>query len=150
MQRAEDDGTGGGAVAQVVRKDLVGVAGIGEVRVLGLLREGVGVQPVQELQVHAQAAEGVLGRVDVDIAHAGDDELAGAVDERQLGVALGELTEDAGGLAVNADQVAVLGAGDLLRARAVADVALDHEGLGLSLGIHLGIPSPYAGNCDEA
>ena len=150
VQRAEDDGAGGGAVAQVVRKDLVGVAGVGEVRVLGLLREGVGVQPVKELQVHAQAAEGVLGRVDVDVAHAGDHELARAVNKGQVGVALRELGEDAGGLAVDADQVAVLGAGDLLGARAVADVPLDDEGLGVGLGIHLGITSPYAGNCDEA
>jgi len=49
-------------------------------------REGMGVQPPEELEVHAEAAESVLRGVHVDVGHAGHDELVSAVNKKQIRV----------------------------------------------------------------
>ena len=130
VQGSEDDGARRGALAQVVAEDGVGLLGIPEVGVVGLLGEGVGVQPVEQLEIHARAAEGVLRGVEVDVAHAGDDELVFALNDRQAGIALGQLLEDARAHAVDADGVAARHAADLLRGGVVTDVAVKDERLG--------------------
>ena len=91
------------------------------------LGEGLGVQPVEQLKIHAEAAKRVLRGVDVDVAHAGHDQLVAAIDHGKRGEALGQLGEHAGAFAPHADQVAAGRAGHLLRAHAVAHVSFKDE-----------------------
>ena len=74
MGSGEDGGPGGEAVFQSVGELPVGRLGIGQVLKFGLLWEGVGVQPVQKLQIHPQTAEAVLWRVQMEIGQPGNDQ----------------------------------------------------------------------------
>ena len=54
--------------ADEVRRQLpVGPAGVIQIRVAGLGWEGIGVQPLQQRQVHPHARHGVLGGVEVHV-----------------------------------------------------------------------------------
>ena len=114
-------------MAQVVREDVVGALGVRGVCVVGLLGERAGVQPVEQLKVHAQAAKRVLRRMDVDVAHARDDEVVAAADKREARVLLWQLVEHAGRDTVYAHGIAALDAAHLLGRGVVADVALEDE-----------------------
>ena len=123
---AKDDRPAGWASPQVVGKNRVGALGVGQVAVAGLLREGIGVQPLDELAVHADPAERVLRGMDVDVAHAGNHEGVAAVDDAQPGVFVGKIRRvpDAGAFAARAHGAGALLAGDLGLRDVPADVSL--------------------------
>ena len=129
MGRGEDAGPGGGPPFQVPGENPVGLPGVVQVPVLGLLREDMGLQPVQQLQVHAQPPEGVLRCVDVEVGEAGDDEPAAPVLHRQAPVGLGQDLIDTGGHAVHRDQEAVPHGLQVPGVPAVAEVPFQYEGI---------------------
>ena len=102
----ENTGPGGGAVFQLLRKDLIGPAGIVLVGKMALLREGVVLQPLQQLHVHAQAPVGVLAGVDVKVHKAGQDELLPKILHGKAPVALRQAVKDSGHHAVLTHQIA--------------------------------------------
>ena len=65
------------------------------------------VQPVQQLQIHPLAAEGILGGVDVQIRQPRHDQGAGVIQNRQARILLRQRAEHPGGLPLEADQPAV-------------------------------------------
>lgn len=116
-----------GRAAQVSREAPVRVFRIGDIGVARLLGEGVRLQPIEQLEVHAEPAEAVLRGVQVDVVQAGDDEAPRALDHGDAAVALGQLLERAGAHAVLADRVAVRDGRELGRVSAVADVPMQGE-----------------------
>ena len=112
MDRPEDRRAGGRGGRQPVREDAVGSFGIGGVGVFRLLGEGVGVQPVEQLEVHAQRPEGILRRVQVQVDEAGDDQPVLAILDGDPPEPLGQLGKDAGGFPLFADEVALRHADD--------------------------------------
>ena len=105
----------------------VGARGVVQIPVLGLLREGIGIEPVQQLHIHTESAEGKLRRVKMQVGHAGDDQPITVVADRQLAVAQRQLGENALAAAVLHDDIAVLSDGDLVGIFALADMSLDHK-----------------------
>ena len=90
-----------------MREDLVirpGMLEAGKARFLGI---GVALQPVDQLQIHRRAAVAVLRGVQVQVAHAGDDQPIAAVGDGDAGKALGQRAKDAGDLPVLADEKAL-------------------------------------------
>ena len=62
---------------------VVGFVGIGDVPILSFLREGVSIQPIQQLHVTANAPESELGSMEMEVDKAGDDDIAAVVFQRQ-------------------------------------------------------------------
>ena len=110
VQGGEDRRAGGGSVQQIMREDLVirpGMLEAGKARFLGI---GVALQPVDQLQIHRRAAVAVLRGVQVQVAHAGDDQPIAAVGDGDAGKALGQRVKASGDLPVLADEKALPGA----------------------------------------
>ena len=57
MDRGEDGRARRGAAAQMVHKTGVRAIGVFEIGVFGFFRERIGVEPLEQLEVHAEAAE---------------------------------------------------------------------------------------------
>ena len=127
MQRSEGDHPRRGAVPDGVGKDAVRFLGIAEIAILCFLRKGIVIEPAQQFHIHAQPAVGVLRRVDMQIDHAGHNELAAIVVYGQVAVSLGDLRENTLTDAVRADGVAVLIGLDRFFIGARADIASDDE-----------------------
>ena len=102
----------------------VGAVGIGQVGVFRFLGEGVGVEPVEQLHIHAQPAKGELRRVRVQVDQTGQDELVAHVEQRKGAVDLREDGKDARAETVFADQIGIFAQTQLVRTRAVTDVPL--------------------------
>ncbi len=120
----KDRGPGGGGVHKGIHKACIGLFRVGGVAVFCLLGEGIAVEPVQKLHVHAEAAEGKLRGVDVQIAHAGEDQLVSAVGHRQGLKLLRDDGEDAAADSADDRQIAGLDDPELFRAFAVQEAAL--------------------------
>ena len=127
MAGGEDAGAGGGAFFHGIGEQRISRIGVGRVGEFALLGEGEVIEPVEQLVVEADAAVGVLCRVDVQIDHAGQDERIAAVDDREGGEGGGQRFVYAARHAVHADGVSAdradLGGGD-----AVADSAAKSKG----------------------
>ena len=108
MDRGEDGRARRGAAAQMVHKAGICAVGVFEIGVFGFFRERIGVEPLEQLEVHAEAAEGKLRRVDMQIGHAGEDELSGIVQQRQRGILRRKRGENARDAAVFTDEIAVV------------------------------------------
>ena len=67
VQGGEHADAGGTACNQLLGQSAIDFAGVGRVCEAGLCREGIGIQPVQQRQVHAGAQHGILGRVEVQV-----------------------------------------------------------------------------------
>ena len=77
----------GGAVCDELGRELaIHFPGIVRVREPGLRREGVGVEPVQQRQVHAGAHHGILGGVEVQIRKGLQDQAIPEILHRSAGV----------------------------------------------------------------
>ena len=100
----------------------VGALGILHRGVFFLLREGIGIQPVQQLHVHSQSPEGKLRRMDMQVGDAGDDQPVAVIHQRQRGKTLRERLKHAGTAAVNADKPAVRYNADMVGIFAVTEV----------------------------
>ena len=133
MDRGEDTGPGGLAAAQMGRKLSVGPAGVVQIPVLGLLGEGVGVEPIQQLHIHAQAPEGELGRVNMEVGHTRNNQAVTKVLQGQIPVLLREDVEYSGTAALLAYQITVLPNPQAMPVPAVDDMALPDEIHGSSL-----------------
>ena len=120
---AENGGAGGGAAAQMVGKNGIGPVGVGQIGVFGFLGEGVGVQPVQQLHVHAQTPEGKLGRVEMEVRQAGNDESVTVVRQREVDITLRQRFKHTGTAALLADKIALGHQADAVAALAPAEVA---------------------------
>ena len=103
----EDGGAGGEATFQSVNKAAVGGPGIGGVLIPGLLREGVGVEPVQKLQVHAQPPKRKLGSVQMQVHKARNNQLISVVPQRIRRVFLRNFRKDALAEPILTDQITV-------------------------------------------
>ena len=124
VQRGKETGAGGRAAAQMRYELAVGAVGIGQVGVFRFLGEGVGVEPVEQLHIHAQPAKGELRRVRVQVDQTGQDELVAHVEQRKGAVDLREDGKDARAETVFADQIGIFAKTQLVRTRAVTDVPL--------------------------
>ena len=127
MDRGEDGRARRGAAAQMVHKAGVRAVGIVEVGIFGLLWEGIGIEPLEQLEVHAEAAEGELRRVDMQIGHAGEDELSGIVQQRQRGILRRKRGAYARDAAALADEEAVVHGLHRVRVGAEAQTALQYK-----------------------
>ena len=74
VQSAKGADPSGGGVDQIVYKYGVGGFGILQAGVPGLFREDISFQPGHQLQIHGVAADGILGRMDVKVCHAGNNQ----------------------------------------------------------------------------
>ena len=83
MDGRKNGGAGGRAAEQMLRERGICAVRILQILIFRFLGEGVGVEPLEKLHVHAQPAEGKLRRVDVQIRHAGQNEAVAAVSQRQ-------------------------------------------------------------------
>ncbi len=79
---------GGAGGDEVPGQPAVYPAGVVQILEPGLRAEGVGVQPVQQGQVHAHAQHGVLGGVEMQVREGGHDEGVAVVRHRAGGVLL--------------------------------------------------------------
>src|SRR5699024_154802 len=111
----------------------VGPAGVVQIPVLGLLGEGVGVEPIQQLHIHAQAPEGELGRVNMEVGHTRNNQAVAKVLQGQIPVLLREDVEYPGTAALLAYQITVLPSPQAMPVQAVEDMALPDEIHGSSL-----------------
>lgn len=127
VDRPEHRRPGGRGGRQVVSEDAVGPPGVGGVGVFCLLGEGVGIQPVEQLEVHAQRPEGILGRVQVQVDEAGDDQPVPAVLDGNPLELLGQLGKNAGGLPFLADEVAFRHADNRPGGRRMQNMAPERE-----------------------
>ena len=119
MERGKNARACGRAAGKPRHKALVSRFGIGTVLVFRFLGEGVGVEPIEKLQIHAEAAEGKLRRVQMKIRHAGNDELSRIVEHVQILEPLGLLPEHTRRLAVSAKEPAIVQYFNGIRAAAV-------------------------------
>ena len=108
MDRGEDGRARRGAAAQMVHKAGVRAIGVFEIGVFGFFRERIGVEPLEQLEIHAESAERELWRVDVQVGHARNNELAGIVQQRQRGILRRKRGEYARDAAVFTDKIAVV------------------------------------------
>ena len=131
----EDAGTGVGTFHQILHKPGVHLVGVGHIPVFALFREGVGFQPLQQFQVHAQGPVAVLGGVDVQVYQPWDNQLSRAVQQGQVLILPGQLGKSAGAAAVQAHQIAVGDGFQGLGVSAEADVAFQHERLSIKHGV---------------
>ena len=119
----------GGAPGDEVRGQFpVSPAGVVQVRVPGLRRDGVGVQPLQQGQVHPHARHGVLGSVEVHVGKGLQNQFLPIVLHAQVAVCLGQ-----GGVhpldgAVLQHQIAPLQHLQLAQGRGVDDVPAQYGG----------------------
>ena len=119
MERREDARARGRAARKPRHKALIGRFGIGKVLVFRFFWEGIGIEPIEKLQIHAKAAEGKLRRVQMKIRHAGNDELSRIVEHVQILEPLGLLPEHTRRLAVSAKEPAIVQYFNGIRAAAV-------------------------------
>ena len=104
----EDGCAGGGALQQAVGKDTIGLVCVRQIGVFGLLGEGVHLQPLHQLQIHAEAAIGILGRMDVQIHQAGEDQLVTEIFHGQMCVFFRQAAVYAAADTVDAQRIAAL------------------------------------------
>ena len=114
----------GRAVQQVVHEAAIGPVRVLQFLIFGFLREGIGIQPFQQLHIHTETAEGKLRRMDMQIGHARQDQLLAIIQHRQLRVSLRQRPEDARDAAVFDDNITVLHADQLVHAAAEAEISL--------------------------
>ena len=124
MDGGENGRARGRAVQQMVHKAAVGPVRVVQLLVFRLLREGIGIQPFQQLHIHTEPAEGKLRRVDMQIGHARQDQPVAVVQNRQLRPALRKRPEDARNVAVLNDNITVLHTNQLVHAAAEAEISL--------------------------
>ena len=105
-------------------KAAVGPVRVVQLLVFRLLREGIGIQPFQQLHIHTEPAEGKLRRVDMQIRHARQDQPVAVVQNRQLRIALRQRTEGACDAAVLYNDIALLHQDQLVHAAAEAEISL--------------------------
>ena len=127
VQGAEDHRSCGGAAEHRVGKDTVSLIRILEVGVLRLLREGVQLQPVEQLVIHPEPPVGVLRRVDVQVGHAGHDKHTAVIENSQTLIYVGDSAENPAAYPVLAYDIAVLKGQQLVLIPAVADISLYDE-----------------------
>ena len=108
MDGAENHSSCGPAFFQIFDKNPISFFGIFQIRVPALLRKGMGIQPFQQFQIHPDAPERVLGGVDMQIGHAGNDESVSIVLHRQIPIFVRDHRINAPGNSFAADQIALL------------------------------------------
>ena len=99
---------GGAAGGQVPGQGAVEGAGIVQVGAASFGGKGIGVEPVQQGQIHPHAHQRILGGVEVEIRQGLEDQGAAPVLHRCAGVLLRQDREDAGDDAVLCHQIALL------------------------------------------
>ena len=124
MQGGEHGHAGGAVGDQVAGQALIGAAGIVQIGEPGFGGEGVGIQPVQQRQIHAHAQHGILGGVEVHIGEGLHDQLVAVIPQWGVGVAVRQGVVDPGDDAVLQHQKAVFGDVHPAQCRGVDDVAL--------------------------
>ena len=123
VQGGEHAHPGGAVGDQVGGQAAIGPAGKVRVCEPGLGAEGVGIQPVQQGQVHAHAQHGILGRVEVHIHKGLHDEPVAVVRYGGGGQGLGQRVIDPLHHAVLQHQIAVLPDVQLPQPGSLDDVA---------------------------
>ena len=126
LRRGHMDGGEDGrarAAQQMVHEAAVGPVCVVQLLILGFLREGIGVEPLQQLHIHAEPAEGELRRVDMQVGHTGQDQPVAVIEHRQRGIARRQRLKDAGDAAVFHNDAALLQTDDLIHAPAEAEIA---------------------------
>ena len=118
-----EDGRARGRAAQQMRGEAaIRPFGVVQVLVFGFLREGIGVEPLQQLHIHAEPAEGELRRVDMQVGHTGQDQPMAVIEHRQRGIA--RRLKDAGDAPLLHNDAALFQTDDLVHAPAEADISL--------------------------
>ena len=123
----EDAGPGDGAAGQAFHKLAIGRPGVVQVAVLGFLREGPGLEPLHQLQIHAGPPEGVLGGVGVEVHQTGEDQLVPVVCQGQSLIPFRQGLVHAPGDPLFTDHVGIRENGDLRPAAAVTDGPLQNK-----------------------
>ena len=119
------DGRARGRAAQQMRGEAaIRPFGVVQVLVFGFLREGIGVEPLQQLHIHAEPAEGELRRVDMQVGHTGQDQPMAVIEHRQRGIARRQRLKDAGDAPLLHNDAALFQTDDLVHAPAEADISL--------------------------
>ena len=106
MDRREDGGAGRRGMEQIPREEGVAFSGVIEVGVAAFLGIGIPLQPVQELKIHRCTAVAVLRSMQMEIAHAGQNQPAAAVFYGDAGQAPGQAVIKAFDQTVFADEIA--------------------------------------------
>ena len=130
VEGGKDRRPGGGSPPQVLHKQAIGPLGVIQVGKFGLLGEGVGVQPVQQLHIHAQPPVSILGGVDVEVHQAGDHQPPAEVIPGQALVLLWDPGKHPGASALQTDQNAVGHGLQMGAVLAVTEIPLEEEGFG--------------------
>ena len=74
MTGSENTASGGSAMLHGINEHAVCLLGIFKILVLLLLWEGVPVEPIHQLKIHAHATEGILWRMNVKVNHTGENQ----------------------------------------------------------------------------
>ena len=127
MHGSEGAQAGVGAPADILHKAGIGLLGIGEVPEPGLLGEGIGVEPIQQLQIHAEAPVGVLGGVDMEIGEAGQNQMAGIIQQGKGRIGLWYGIKDTGAASVHAEQIAVGDGAEGVGVDTITEIALQEK-----------------------
>ena len=109
MDGAEDDTAHGAEEPLGVQEAAVHALGIVDVGIFRLLREGVVLQPRQQLEVHGHTLVVHLWGVNMHIVHGGNEQLVAKVDDLCIRTAqLGQIVRNAQHTAVFHSDVAIL------------------------------------------
>ena len=118
----EEAGVEGAVAQQLPHQGTVHRLGVGRVAEVGLLGEGIALQPVEEQTVHPHAPLKKLGGVNVEVGEGRDDQAPPVVRHRQGGIGLRHLGPDAPHRAVLHRHIGVFMNAERLRALRVGDV----------------------------
>ena len=132
MDGCEDRGPRGRGMYERVCKVSVGLSGVNGIAVFCLLGKGIGIKPVEKLQIHSHTAKGKLRRVKMQIAHPGQDQPISVICDRQAPIGFRDDRYDPAADPVNDWQKSVFNDPDPVRTVAVEKTALYdivfHEG----------------------
>ena len=139
VEGGEDGDPGGAVFHEVVGQAPVEFPGVALVGAAGLRGEGIGLQPVQQGQVHAHGHHGVLGGVEVQVREGLQNQGVPPVLHWRGGIRLRQCREDPDDLSVLRREIAMLRDGQLPQGGGGDDVAFQnrqcHEKFLLRVGI---------------
>ena len=123
MSGGKYDRSCGGALLQIVYKYVIGSVGIFRIRIPRLLRKCVGIQPVQQFQIHAKPPERILRRMNMKICHAGNNECISIISHFQIRKSFRNLFKYTLGNAIQTYKTAILHTDQLIHRFTVTNIA---------------------------